>query len=156
MFVSSVLIRRFRVRRLRRSAARFASKLDFVGLSDLDDMLVDLCIWAAGMPWVVETPCGARGTLKLFMLECSPLSCHEPWFAINPMDGGSEDRPGVLVILPDAMADRATTIGHAAGIEPIGRGRSVTAIGLPISGSEFEALQRLLEVTYTAAFEPSS
>jgi hypothetical protein len=156
MFVRSVLIRRLRLRRLRRSAARFASELDLVGLSDLDDMLGELCMWAAAMPWVVESPCGARGTLKLFMLDCSPLSCHEPWFAINTLDGDSEDGPGVLVILPDAMADRATTIGHAAGIKPIGRGRSITAIGLPISGSEFEALQRLLEVTYTAAFEPSS
>jgi hypothetical protein len=30
------------------------------------------------MPWVVESPCGARERLKLFVLDCIPLSCHEP------------------------------------------------------------------------------
>jgi hypothetical protein len=152
----SVLTRRLRRRRLRRSAVRVGGKLDAVRRPDLDDILGELCLWAAGMPWVAESPCGERETLRLFMLDCGPLSCREPWFAINVIDDDTDDGPGIVVILPDAIADRATAIGHAAGIEPIGRGRSITAIGLPTSGSEFQALQRLLEVTYTAAFEGSS
>jgi hypothetical protein len=152
----SVLTRRLRLRRLRRSAARFAPRVDAVGLPDLDDMLGELCTWATGMPWVVENPCDVRETLKLFMLDCSPLSCHEPWFAINAIDDDTDDGSGILVILPDSIADRATAIGHAVGIETIGRGRSITAIGLPTSENEFQALQRLLEVTYAAAFESSN
>jgi hypothetical protein len=76
MFTGSVLTRRLRLRRLRRSAARFGRKLDaVVGLPDLDDMLGELCVWATGMPWVVESPCAARERLKLFVIDCTPLSC---------------------------------------------------------------------------------
>jgi hypothetical protein len=157
MFTGSVLTRRLRLWRLRRSASRFGRKLDdVVALPGFDDMLGELCIWATSMPWVVESPCAVRETLKLFVLECTPLACHEPWFAINAIDDDTDDGPGIIVILPDAVADRATATGGRAGIEPIGSRRSITAIGLPTSEKEFQALQRLLEVTYAAAFDPSN
>jgi hypothetical protein len=153
MFDGSVVTRRLRLRRLRRSTIRFARNLNApVGLPDLDDMLGELCVWAKGMPWVVESPCGARERLKLFVLDCTPLSCHEPWFALNAIDDNIDDVPGIFVILPDAVANRATAIGCRAGIEPIGRQRSITAIGFPTSANEFQALQQLLEATYAAAF----
>jgi hypothetical protein len=157
MFDGSVLTRRLRLRRLRRSTVRFARNLDpAVGLPDVDDMLGELCVWATSMPWVVESPCGARQGLKLFMLDCTPLSCHEPWFAINAGDDDTEDVPGIVVILSDAVAERATSIGGVAGIVRIGSRRSITAIGLPTSQGEFKALQQLLKVTYAAAFGPSN
>jgi hypothetical protein len=157
MFDGSVVPRRLRFRRIRRSTARFAQNPEAVlGLPDLDDMLRELHVWANGMPWVVESPSDARETLNLFMLDCAPLSCHEPWFAINAIEEDSDDVPGIIVILPEALADRASAIGCMTGIEPIGRRRSITAIGFPTSGEEFETLQRLLEVTYAAAFEQST
>jgi hypothetical protein len=156
MFDGSVVSRRFRLRRIRRSPLRLARNPDAVaGLPDLDDMLRELSAWAIGMPWVVESPCDARETLKLFMLDCAPLSCHEPWFAIHAIEDDPEDGPGIIVILPESVADRVSAIGPTGGLEPIGSRRSITAIGLPTSGEEFQALQRLLEVTYAAAFEPS-
>jgi hypothetical protein len=90
------------------------------------------------------------------MLGCAPLSCHEPWFAISAVDDDTDDVPGVVVILSDAVAERATSIGGGAGIARIGRQRSITVIGLPTSEQEFQALQRLLEVTYDAAFGPTN
>src|ERR1700722_3011118 len=153
MFDGSVVSRRLRLRRIRRSTARFVRDLDAaVGLPGLDDLLRELSLWANGMPWVVESPCDAREPLKLFMLDCAPLSCHEPWFAINAIEEDPDDVPGIIVILPEAVADRATAIGCRLGFEPTGRRRSLTAIGFPTSGEEFQALQRLLEVTYAAAF----
>jgi hypothetical protein len=157
MFTGSLLIRRLRLRRLRHSAGRFGRKLDaVVGLPDLDDMLGELCGWATGMPWVAESPCVARETLKLFVLDCTPLSCHEPWFAINAIDDDTDDGPGIVVILPDAVADRVTAMGCTAGLERIRTRRSIAAIRLPTSAEDFQALQRLLEVTYASAFEPSN
>jgi hypothetical protein len=156
MFDGNVLTRRLRLRRLRRSTVSFAHNHDAsVGLLDVDDMLHDLSVWAAGMPWVVESPCGARERLTLFMLDCTPLSCREPWFAITAINDDADDTPGIVVILSDAVADRATLIDGGAGIARIGRQRSITAVGMPTSEQEFEALQQLLEVTYAAAFRPS-
>jgi hypothetical protein len=66
-----------------------------------------------------------------------------------------DDGPGILVILPDAVADRATAIRCRAGIEPIGKERSITAIGLPTSETDFQLLQQLLEVTYAAVLGQS-
>jgi hypothetical protein len=85
----------------------------------------------------------------------TPLSCHEPWFGINAIDEDTDDGSEIIVILSDAVAARATAMGCTGGIERIGRRRSITAIGLPTSEEEFQALQRLLEVTYAAAFESS-
>src|ERR1700735_2483208 len=102
MFDGSVLTRRLRLRRLRRSTAGFARHLDgVVGRPDFNDVLSELCVWATGMPWVVESSRGARQKLKLFMLDCTPLSCREPWFAINEVDNDTEDVPGIVVILKD-------------------------------------------------------
>jgi len=80
-------------------------------------MLDELCVWATNMPWVIESSCGARERLRLFMLKCSPLSCHEPWFAINAIDDNLDNGPAIFVILQDAAADRATAIGYGAGVE---------------------------------------
>lgn len=108
------------------------------------------------MPWVVERQCATGETLKLFMLDCTPLSCHEPWFAINAIDDDIDSGSGIVMMLPDAVVDRATAIGSAAGIEPIGTGRSITVIGFPTSENEFRALQRFLEVTYAVILEPGN
>jgi hypothetical protein len=151
MFDGSVLAQG--IRRLRRSTVRSARNIhDAVGLRELDGVLGELRLWAIGMPWVVEHPTQER--LKLFMLECPPLCCHEPWFAISTVDDDSDDVPGIVVILSDAIAERATSIGGGAGIARIGGQRSITVIGLPTSEQELQALQRLLEVTYIAAFGP--
>jgi hypothetical protein len=104
------------------------------------------------MPWVVEGPCAARATLKLFMLDCTPLSCQEPWFAINAIEDDTDDGPGIFVILPDAMADRAAAIGCTAERSSSGGPARSPPIALPTSEEEFQALPRLLEVTYAAAF----
>ena len=157
MSVGVVMTRRLRLRRIRRSTARLVRDPDVVvGLPDLDDVLAELCVWAAGMPWVVESPCDTRDGLKLFMLDCEPLSRHEPWFAINAFDDDTLDSPGIFVSLPNAVADRATSFASWVGIEPIARRRSITAIGLPTCEGEFQALQQLLEITYVAAFGASS
>jgi hypothetical protein len=153
VFDERVLTRRLRLRRLRRSTVRFARTLNPPpGIPDFDNMLDELCVWAASMPWVIESPCGARERLRLFMLKCTPLSCHEHWFAINAIDDNLDDGPGIFVILQDAVVDRATAIGCGAGVEAIGKGRSITAIGLPTSEKELRELQHLLRVTYTTAF----
>jgi hypothetical protein len=127
-----------------------------VELPDLDTMLSELCRWAAGMPWVGEKPRRAQETLTLFMIECELLYCHEPWFAINATEEENDDGLGIIVILPGAVTERAASLGCPAGIEPIGKRRSVTAIALPTCDEEFRGLQRLLEVTYAASFEPSN
>ena len=153
MFDGNVLALGFR--RLRRSTVRSARNLDdAVELWELEGPLGELRQWATGMPWVVEGP--SRERLKLFTLECPPLCCHEPWFAISAVDDDTEDVPGIVVILSDAIAERATSIGGGAGIARIGGQRSITVIGLPTSQQELQALQRLLEVTYAAAFGSTS
>jgi hypothetical protein len=149
MFEGNVLA--LGLRRFRRSTVRFTRNLDdAVGLRELDGVLGELRLWAIGMPWVAESP--SRERLKLFMLECPLLCCHEPWFAISAVDDDTDDVPGIVVILSDAIAERATSIGGDAGIARIDGQRSITVIGLPTSEQELQALQRLLEVTYTAAF----
>jgi hypothetical protein len=145
------------LRRFRRSTVCIARNLDEAArLPELDGMLGELQLWAIGMPWVAQSRSGARERLKLFVLDCAPLSCHEPWFAISAVDDDTDDVPGVVVVLSDAVAERATSIGGGAGIAPIGRQRSITVIGLPTSEQELRALQRLLEVTYNAAFAPTN
>jgi hypothetical protein len=143
------------LRRFRRSAVRFACNLDdAVGLRELDGVLGELRLWAIGMPWVVESP--SRERLELFMLACPPLCCHEPWFAISAVDDDTDDVPVIVVILSNAIAERATSIRGGAGIARIGRQRSITVMRLPTSEQDFRALQRLLEITYTAAIAPTN
>jgi len=92
MFDDNVLL--LGLRRLRRPTVRFTRKLDdAVGLRELDGVLGELRLWAIGMPWVAESP--SRDRLKLFMLECPPLCCHEPWFAISAVDDETDDVPGM-------------------------------------------------------------
>jgi hypothetical protein len=157
MFRGSLLARRLRLRRqLRRSAARCSRSVEtHVALLDLDDMLAELCIWATGMPWVVERPSGAEDTLRLFVLDCPLLSCHEPWFAILAIDDDTDSGPWIVVVLPDEVACRAEGM-DTAGIERIGTRRSIITIGLPTSEEELHAVQLLLEMAYGAAFEPSN
>ena len=59
------------------------------------------------------------------------------------------------MILQEALVERIVAMGGSAGIERIGRRRSITAIGLPTSEEELRALFGLLEITYSAAFESS-
>jgi hypothetical protein len=157
MPIGNVLTRRIRILRFRRSIGRAVRNLDSAAeRPGLGSMLDELCLWAIGMPWVVESPFGARETLRLFMLDCEPLSCREPWFAIHEVDGLGGQGPGVLVILQDALVGRIMAISGSAGIEPIGRGRSITAIGFPTTEEEFQALLELLGITYAAVFESSN
>ena len=72
------------------------------------------------------------------------------------VDDDTDDVPGIVVILSDAIAERATSIGGGAGIARIGRQRSITVMRLPTSEQDFRALQRLLEITYAAAFAPTN
>jgi hypothetical protein len=155
MFDDNVLL--LGLRRLRRSTVRFARNLDdAVGLRELDGLLGELRQWANGMPWVVESSPGAQERLNLFMLDCAPLSCHQPWFAVSALDDDTDDVPRIVVILSDRIAERVTSIDGGAGLARIGGQRSITVIGLPTSEHELQALQRLLGVTYTAAFGPLS
>src|SRR5450755_610009 len=55
-----------------------------------------------------------------------PVVLREPWFAINAIDDDTDDGPGIIVILSDAVADRVTAMGRTAGIERIGKRRSIT------------------------------
>ena len=143
------------LRRLRRSTIRFARDLDdAAGFQELAGVLDELRLWAIGMPWVVESLSGAPERLNLFMLDCPALCCHEPWFAISALDDDTDDVPGIVVILSDAVAERAALIDGGAGFARIGRQRSITVMRLPTSEQDFRALQLLLEITYTAAFAP--
>jgi hypothetical protein len=143
------------LRRLRRSTVRVARKLDdAVELRELEGLLGELRQWATGMPWVVESSPGVGERLNLFVLDCAPLSCHEPWFAISALDDDTDDVPGIVVILSDAVAERAALIDGGAGFARIGSQRSITVMRLPTSEQDFRALRLLLEITYTAAFAP--
>ena len=39
------------------------------------------------------------------MFTCPPLCCHEPWFALSAVDDDTDDVPGIVVILSDAIAE---------------------------------------------------
>lgn len=73
-----------------------------------------------GMPWVVASSAGTREGVNLLMLDCDPLSCHEPWFAISALDDDTDDVPGIVVIISDTVAERAAFIDGGAGIARIG------------------------------------
>ena len=87
------------------------------------------------------------------MLDCDPLSCHEPWFAISALDDDTDDVPGIVVIISDTVAERAAFIDGGAGIARIGGLAPVAVMRLPTpSEQDLRALQRLLEITYAGAF----
>ena len=94
-----------RLRRFRRSTVCIArNPTKRYGFRNSTACSVELQLWASGMPWVAESPSGARERLKLFVLDCAPLSCHEPWFAISAVDDDTDDVPGVVVVLSDAFS----------------------------------------------------
>jgi hypothetical protein len=69
------------LRRFRRSTVCIARNLDEAArLPELDGMLGELQLWAIGMPWVAQSPSGARERLKLFVLD---------WHRCRAMNHGS-------------------------------------------------------------------
>jgi hypothetical protein len=120
---------------------------------DLDDMLGALSQWAASMPWVSEQPGRERDTLTLFMIDCIPLSCHEPWFAITARGDEVEGGPGVVVTLPDRLGPRTFANGWKPRVKTAQRGRYLKDVQLPACEQELLALQQLLKASYASAFD---
>jgi hypothetical protein len=141
-----------RHRRNRRRLPEASAGLE--DLIDLDEMLGALWRWGTGMPWVVELTASAQGTFGYrFVVDCPPLDCREPWFAITAYGAGLESGPEVLVVLPRAIADQGVAVGWAEHIAKIDEQCSVTAVALPTTPEELCGLQKLLEVAYVAAFD---
>jgi len=98
----------------------------------------------------------ASGTEVRFAIECSELGCSEAWFAVALTDGGPGDEPEVRVVLPAWLARRGVALGWAAGIVDLPAGRTVANVAFPTTATELCALERLLEVAYSAAFQRSA
>ena len=115
-------------------------------------MLDSLCGWAKSMPWVVVKP-SSVGTL--FMIQCGPLSCYEPWFALSELGEGFGAGPGLFVVLPDpdSVARRGLGIDWALGLAELGKQRCLTALELPACPQHMLGLQRELLTAYSCAFE---
>lgn len=117
-------------------------------------LLESLCKWAAGMPWVIETPVTSHEQMRLFMVDCPVLSRHAPWFAVEAdWEAPSAFDRAIYLVLPQDLVQRGVERGWARGNEVVGKQRSLTAVASPTSDVEFQALQRLLAGTYEAAFE---
>ena len=150
MFASRANIRK--LRRLRRSIERTSAMPPPKGSWDFDSMLGSLCGWASSLPWVQEVPGSESGTLRLFMIECSFVSLLEPWFALKER-GDELAEPSLFVVMPETLARRALASGWAMELEQVSRCRAVTVLELPTCPGEFQALQRVLEASYSWAFE---
>jgi len=143
-----------RLRQLRRS---LEVPLGLSDVIELDEMLDALCRWGRGTPWVDESRGrDASGTEVRFAIECSELGCSEAWFAVALTDGGPGDEPEVRVVLPAWLARRGVALGWAAGIVDLPAGRTVANVAFPTTATELCALERLLEVAYSAAFQRSA
>ena len=141
-----------RHRRRRRRSPEASTGLD--DLINLDEMLGGLWRWGAGMPWAIEVPGSAQGNFgHRFVVDCPPLDCREPWFAIIGYGAELEDGPEVVVVLPRAIAHQGVAVGWAEHLAEIDECCSITAVALPTTWQELYALQRLLEVAYLAAFD---
>jgi hypothetical protein len=121
--------------------------------TDLDDILAALCQWGASLPWVEEVPCPEMAGLKVrFRIECEPLRCKEPWFAILAVSEDVVNEPEVMVVLPEHIAQRGVSVGWAAGAFGIGDERAIANLPLPNTTEQLRALEQLLETSYCAAF----
>ena len=140
-----------RLQRLRRS---LEAPLGLSEVIEPDEMLDALRRWARGTPWVDESD-GQElsGTEFRFAIDCPDLNCSEAWFAVVFGDGGACDEPEVRVVLPPWLARRGVAIGWAAGILDLAGGRTIADVAFPTTSTELCALERLLEVAYSAAFQ---
>jgi hypothetical protein len=126
----------------------------FEDFADLGDIVDALWRWGISLPWAVELPPTEKpGFGRLLVVDCPVLACREPWFAVNALGDGLDDGPGVLVVVPDFVAQRGVAVGWAVGIAQLAGDRTMIAVALPTTSAEFGALQRLLEVAYSAAFD---
>ncbi|HVM66021.1 MAG TPA: hypothetical protein VMU14_14240 [Acidimicrobiales bacterium] len=120
---------------------------------DLDDVLAALCGWAASLPFALELPRPDLDPLRRrFVVDCPPLGCREPWFAIGAFSTDHDVDPAVVVVLPPRLADRGASVGWAVRIGELDSGRAIVGVALPTSAGELRGLQGLLEVAYTKAF----
>ena len=156
MFSSSRVMRRIRLQRFRRSILQSAATTRHNVPIEFETMLGSLCGWARSQPWVVEKRAASDDTITMFAVDCPVLSRREPWFAINAIEDDFGELPGICIVLPDCVAGRAILSGLALDSEPMGRNRSITAIELPTTVEELNAMQLLLKTTYCAAFYPSA
>ena len=144
-------LRQTKAPRMSRRARRRIARV--VGTPRCSNLVETLCIWAAGMPWVVETQVTAEERFRLFVVDCPDLSRHAPWFAVETIPEGEFALDhGIYLILPQDLVRSGVENGWAMGDEVVGAQRSLTAVASPTSDEEFRALQRLLEGTYEAAF----
>jgi hypothetical protein len=145
MFSRNLLGRR--LRRLRRSIEEPLALNDFM---DLEDMLDTLCRWGKSLPWVDELPCPHNaGVGRKFVVDCPVLACRGPWFAVTAVG----DELEVLVVLPELLARQGVTHGWASSSIALDAHRRITAVALPTTIAELRALQQLLAIGYSAAFD---
>ena len=122
--------------------------------TELDVILAALCEWGASLPWVEEMPCPDTAGLKVgFRIECEPLRCKEPWFAILTLSDDLVNEAEVMVVLPEHIAHRGVSVGWAAGAFGIGDERAIANLPLPTMAEQLRALEQLLEAAYSAAFQ---
>jgi hypothetical protein len=144
-------------RRLGRHRRTIEAPPAIEAFSDPRDVLDTLYRWGASLPWVAEAPFRRRELLvRRFVLDCPLFDCAELWFAVNAGPQDLEDRPQVLVVLPASVAHRGMALGWAARLVELEGDRIIAEVAVPTTTSEFCALQRLLEVAYSAAFARAS
>jgi hypothetical protein len=120
---------------------------------DFDDVLAALCGWAASLPFALELPRPDVDPLRRrFVVDCPPLGCREPWFAIGTFTADDDSDPAVVVVLPARLAERGVSVGWAVRIGELDGGRTIAGVALPTTPGELHGLQGLLEVAYTKAF----
>jgi len=119
-----------------------------------DGALAQLCRWGESQPWVVRTR-GREGRGVRFLVDCPELSRREPWFALEVADEVLDGKPLVLVALPSGVGERGVALGWAQLVGTLPDGRTIVGVGPPGSPSGLRALQRLLELAYSACFDPT-
>ena len=141
-------------RRLRHRRRSLEARLGLDTLSAPDDMVGHLCRWGVGMPWVVGVTSPEQGEFShRFLVDCPLLHCREPWFAVKDLGAAPEDGPEVVVVLPSSVAHQGVAVGWADRADGIDSCCSLTAVALPATPQELSALQQLLLVAYSAAFD---
>jgi hypothetical protein len=101
---------------------------------------------------VAEIPCRDRQTLRIFMIECAPLSCRQLWFAISALSDEVDGGPGIFVTLPESVVRKGLTSGWNTRVEKLEPELCFVDVELPACEQELLALQQLLEASYATAF----
>jgi hypothetical protein len=121
-------------------------------LLDLDDVIATVCRWGSGMPWVVAAPgTGALCVGDWFVIDCPVLGCTQPWFAIEAL-GDLENGPEVAVMLPSPLAHQGVAVGWAERAVDLDTCCSIAVVALATTLDELGALEKLLQVAYSAVF----